>query len=1080
VCPGDETVGAYVAGGLADATRSDFEQHLDTCSTCQELVASLARANAPTADASGEAPAGEPGARKTLGRYVIETVLGAGGMGVVYRAHDPELGRPIALKVVRPLHGQAQTHARARLVREARAMAKIAHPNVIVVHDAGAVGDEVYIAMELVDGENLADWQRAKPRSWRDVVEVYLQAGRGLAAAHRAGLVHRDFKPHNTLVATEGRVRVLDFGLARSVDDDGAPHRPSGMSAPLTSSTEATLTRTGTVMGSPQFMSPEQHGGLRADARSDQFSYCVALYHALYGAYPYTGATYEALALAVTEGEATPAPRTTKVPSAIGKILARGMRRAPDERYASMDDVVIALTSAVRGRRPFWVAGLALAAIGGLAVALAVVAARSKTTASSPIAMGFAKHQQAITATGAYVGMPDLSPDGRHLAYATATGFALRDLTTGETHEVPGFDNIAGIRWSHAGDRLVISTPPGPVVVAPDGTAPHLFPLFTTTCTAAWSADDTEIMWGCDGKAGFTLLTLATGATRPVKIPLPASESVSDFDWSASGIAIATHTDGDLDSNTLWLASADGTKLSKLVNEPETNGSLRWNARGDRIYYTRVANPGFEIVYRDARDATHAPVTVLVQPLSEFWTRGSFALARDERSIIYPQRHTYLDVMLHGPGTTAPRELTADRIPKQALSVSPDSKSIVYAAGSLEQMSLYRQRFDGSAPQKLAAPERFYIQSAVSPDGANVVATSLIDNVAHTSIVPVGPGTARDVEHPPTNLVWPIEWTPQNQIFLLAASRSNFVVIDPATDKPHLLWPSDGEEPLFTTAIAPDGQHIAANIPMQPAGSGLVVISIADRSVRVISPVSAAMPIGWSADGKWIYVNEDHSEDPKRRVVAVSAAGDGTSRLIAVTGRGGEPAVLPDESGVVQVAKNTLTDLWLASIVAVPQVPPGPPAVPAPPASPPAFHPAPVNLALAGAPGAQLDGWVVAGSPHAPAITTTCGRPGTCVELDGASAGSISQYIDATRYRGRRIRIELDARVEKTTLFVGANSGVFTRTELPAGRIGVTEGAWARHAVDADIAPDAVFVKIKAMLPEAGGRAWIANLTITP
>jgi len=214
-CPSDETVGAYVAGSLDGATRSSFELHLASCPTCQELVDALAvRPQSPV-----------PTPRESLGRYVIDGVLGGGGMGGVHRPHDPGPGRQVALKVVRP-HGDAeQTKARARLVREARAMAKISHPNVIVVHDAGSVGDEVFIAMELVAGVNLADWERAQPRPWREIIDVYLQAARGLAAAHRAGLVHRDFKPHNALVGDDSRVRVLDFGLARSVDVEGA--RPS-------------------------------------------------------------------------------------------------------------------------------------------------------------------------------------------------------------------------------------------------------------------------------------------------------------------------------------------------------------------------------------------------------------------------------------------------------------------------------------------------------------------------------------------------------------------------------------------------------------------------------------------------------------------------------------------------------------------------------------------------------------------------------------------------------------------------------------------------------------------------------------
>lgn len=218
-----------------------------------ETAASAPRDAATAATALSPMPGGDASrtgallaAGKSLGRYVIQGLLGSGGMGVVYRAHDPELGRMIALKVVRPVEAtEGQTQARGRLVREAQTMAKLAHPNVIVVHDAGTVGDDVFVAMELVDGEDLGAWERAAKRTWREVVDVYLQAARGLAAAHRAGLVHRDFKPANALVGRDGRLRVLDFGLARSTLDAtlhaGAAQQGSGPTA-------VTLTHEGAVM----------------------------------------------------------------------------------------------------------------------------------------------------------------------------------------------------------------------------------------------------------------------------------------------------------------------------------------------------------------------------------------------------------------------------------------------------------------------------------------------------------------------------------------------------------------------------------------------------------------------------------------------------------------------------------------------------------------------------------------------------------------------------------------------------------------------------------------------------------------
>src|SRR5690606_1441989 len=233
----------------------------------------------------------------TIGRYVVLAPLGRGAMGTVLAALDPELDRKVALKV---LHETARGGDRARLQREAQALARLSHPNVMILHDVGtwvdpAGGRHVFLAMELVVGHTLSDWLASAPRSVDAIVAVFAQAGRGLAAAHAAGLVHRDFKPHNVLVGSDGRVRVTDFGLARSFGEDTRPPitvdtHTGPISLPELALHE-TLTRTGEWVGTPAYMAPEQLQGGAADPRADQFAFCVALYEALHGQRPFAGRT---------------------------------------------------------------------------------------------------------------------------------------------------------------------------------------------------------------------------------------------------------------------------------------------------------------------------------------------------------------------------------------------------------------------------------------------------------------------------------------------------------------------------------------------------------------------------------------------------------------------------------------------------------------------------------------------------------------------------------------------------------------------------------------------------------------------
>jgi tetratricopeptide (TPR) repeat protein/predicted Ser/Thr protein kinase len=282
-----------------------------------------------------------------LGRYTIERLVGAGGMGRVFAAVDPELGRDVAIKLIRPERSSAPS-ARARLLREAQAMARLHHPNVVTVYDVGAQDDEVFVAMEMIEGSTLADWMRAAERGWRTVLETFLAAGRGLAAAHSAGIVHRDFKPANVIVGRD-RVVVVDFGLARAGTDitDADLGGPEQM-------LDVTVTATGERVGTPLYMAPEQHVGGAVTAKSDQYSFCVALWQALHGHAPSDGVA---------------GSRRAEVPGWVNAALQRGLERAPERRWPEMNALLAALARDPARRRRQIAAGLAVIALGGLGVA---------------------------------------------------------------------------------------------------------------------------------------------------------------------------------------------------------------------------------------------------------------------------------------------------------------------------------------------------------------------------------------------------------------------------------------------------------------------------------------------------------------------------------------------------------------------------------------------------------------------------------------------------------------------------------------------------------------------------------------
>lgn len=340
--------------------------HLERCVACREVVGALL--SSPRATSPGP-PMLEREAR--VGRYVILELVGQGAMGKVYVAHDPELDRKVALKLLRERwDGDPASDPGLRLRREAQAMARLSsRPEVVTIHDVGIHEGYPFVAMEFVEGGTVREWLRERPRSWREVLEVFLMAGRGLAAAHEAGLVHRDFKPDNVLVGVDGRAHVTDFGLARGLVTPMSSHREASSQGDRLG---LRFTRTGALVGTPAYMAPEQMTGGDAGVSSDIFSYCVSLYEAFYGERPFEGETLEALRTSVLGGAVRRAPRGSLVPIRLRRALLVGLRAEPSLRHRSMPELLETLrleaarASSHGGARAALGAGALLAlALGG-------------------------------------------------------------------------------------------------------------------------------------------------------------------------------------------------------------------------------------------------------------------------------------------------------------------------------------------------------------------------------------------------------------------------------------------------------------------------------------------------------------------------------------------------------------------------------------------------------------------------------------------------------------------------------------------------------------------------------------------
>jgi tetratricopeptide (TPR) repeat protein/tRNA A-37 threonylcarbamoyl transferase component Bud32 len=425
-CPDTDAILAFAQGVLDASERERVAEHVDGCRECSALVLEAARALATEGSVDEEAapsitrprllPRGTP-----LARYLVLDPLGQGGLGEVYAAYDPELDRKVAIKLLKP-HARATKFER-RLVREGRALAKVSHPNVVGVYDVGTVSDRVFIAMELVEGRTLDAWIAAAPRTWVQLRDVLLGAAAGLHEAHRCGLVHRDFKPSNVIVTHGERAKVLDFGLARAAGDDEPATSSSDL--PVPNAAEEPATKTGARVGTPAYMAPEQIVGAVVDARADQFSFCVTLYEALYGARPFAGASLPELYLAMEDGRFADATIDRRVPAWLRRVLVKGLALDPSQRYASVAQLADALSHDRRAWRRPW---LAIAGAAALATA-GFLALRDPASTSSERVESLTHEARAAAAKSYYVYPP---PDDAEYRTANRVVVELEALSDGQ------------------------------------------------------------------------------------------------------------------------------------------------------------------------------------------------------------------------------------------------------------------------------------------------------------------------------------------------------------------------------------------------------------------------------------------------------------------------------------------------------------------------------------------------------------------------------------------------------------------------------------------------------------------------
>jgi len=524
-------------------------------------------------------------------RYEILEALGSGGMGVVYEARDTRLGRLVGLKLMRP-HRDPDA-AEIRLLREAQAMARISHPNVMTIYDVGTFEGRLYYAMELVEGGTLREWLKERPRSQREIIDVFRQAARGLAAAHSAGLVHHDFKPENLLVSSDGRVRVADFGLVGLTPEHRSP-------SPSPNDALSAEEQPNAVIGTPGYMAPEQILGQATDARADQFGFCVALCEALYGEGPFRAAVKtdvetRVMVMAAVLSGTVRLPEGKRVPGWLRRIILRGLSLDPDARWPSLDVVARLLDRGLNRRRRI---GLAAAAgvLVASAAAVAMVPRDERTSMSEwrPDVIG-------VESEGNPARDGTSSKDGRLLAFSSRRAIWTQRRGTAERVPVPlpkGAYDLFTQRLSHGGERLFFVLNPlhesGSEVwrvELPSGTPERIYSPPGVLCLYFDVAADgqTLALVEQDDKASqFRLRLVAAGQTGRTLVEPEPGDVITSPTISPGGRRVAfVRSSPSMAASLEWVDVATGKRTQ--VGPARRFGVVEWSA--DDTLLLVVAGP---------------------------------------------------------------------------------------------------------------------------------------------------------------------------------------------------------------------------------------------------------------------------------------------------------------------------------------------------------------------------------------------------------------------------------------------------------------------------------------------------------
>jgi serine/threonine protein kinase len=820
--------------------------------------------------------------RGQLGHYELLGELGRGGMGVVHAATDTKLNRKVAIKMLR---AEGDSRLQQRLVREARALARLTHPNVVRVYEIGEAKGGAFLVMEFIEGVTLRRWLSERPRSVAEILDLFEQAGRGLAAIHAKDLVHRDFKPDNVMVEPN-RVLVMDLGVAHG---EGGPTVTDFATEP--DAADPVLTRTGALLGSPAYMAPEQFSGESVTPKVDQFSFCVALWEAIHGERPFAGATLPALVAAVSSGKRRE-PRNADAPKWLQVLLERGLAADPDRRFESMQALLDAITrgrgveSSPSRRARVGVAAGMIALLGTAAVFAwpndaehedVVVPQAQPDASTSPPADE--QDLRPITAVGD-ADEPLLSRDGQQLIYVrNQHDFVHVDLRSGETRTLATLERIDHSRLTAAGGLLfsgLVEGQSGSYRIHPLGAAPERIAK--------------RYQFFCE----FASRGLLAGSGQPWKhVELVDLESGSDSEQPPGVVEIARDyeflVDIDCDdangrvvvlykvglNHTLELIDLSGANRRVLLEAASPIALPRFSASGQELFYLvqRGADAELQVIELSGVGG-EASLPRAVRPDIKF--DHAYARADDGRIAFTRVQGGWSVRRLPADATSLSEAEVIFDSTAEALRValSPDETQLACIEGHGDLGRLTVRPLAGGEPRVLALTQGMY-DVAWSPDGRTLAYAAHHRGEGRVWTVSIDGGTPTVHTETVVGNTYSIIWPRTDTILYQRPGNRNFHVLDPATGSERPLIRDDSVGWAFGPVAAPDTERVA--LAWNRKDRGVWTIDLDDGTETLLA-AGFLYPFEWSHDGRFVYAVSDET-----------STGDG--RIYRIPSTGGEPQV---------------------------------------------------------------------------------------------------------------------------------------------------------------------------------------------